>query len=417
MAVPPGDRSLTKNSTILILAGDTDGNLGDLAIVTATCECIRRLDPSIRISLVTSRPERDSQRLGISPIPRGLRGLPTLIRAARRADLVICGGGGLFQDDNSLIKMPYWALRLTLLRLVAPRIAGFSIGAGPLNHGVSRLFARLALKMLQPVSVRDSSAKAWLQPLTRKDIEIVPDPAFMLQGKGSEDALRNLADGGVPLDGTPLIGVAVRRWFHTDSDLIPHMYAYKLGLRRRRGQAEMDEFTTRCANDLDQVVRATKAHVVFLPTYNVGHEDDAAVCGAIARKMSSEGRSTILLDDPKTLKEITARLSVILCGRLHPAILAAGHGIPIVGLSYNSKFTGTFDQLPVKVPWMSISDYVRNGANSWLAGRLLLAIECPVSQRARTGDLENRTRRYIERLVSGLVTDELDATVSENAGR
>ena len=127
---------------ILILAGDTDGNLGDRAIVTATCQRLRRIDPDAEISLVTSRPGRDRECLGIVPIARGLRGLPQLIQAARRSDLVICGGGGLFQDDDSLAKMPYWALRLLMLRPFSRRIAGLSIGAGPLRYRVSRMFAR-----------------------------------------------------------------------------------------------------------------------------------------------------------------------------------------------------------------------------------------------------------------------------------
>jgi len=71
---------LTKN--VLILAGDTDGNLGDLAIVTATCNHIRQVDPHSSICIVTSFGARDRERLDITPIPRGWRGIGALFNAA-----------------------------------------------------------------------------------------------------------------------------------------------------------------------------------------------------------------------------------------------------------------------------------------------------------------------------------------------
>ncbi len=162
---------------VLILAGDTDGNLGDLAILTATFEQLRVSQPEIRISIVSAKPQRDRERLDALPLRRGWRGLPSVIGAARNADLVICGGGGLFQDDDSLIKMPYWAIRLLLVRILSGPIAGLSIGAGPLDHPISRLFARLALQQLRPISVRDPLAKSVLAPLTRKRIEVAERPA------------------------------------------------------------------------------------------------------------------------------------------------------------------------------------------------------------------------------------------------
>ena len=314
-----------------MLAGDTDGNLGDLAIVTATCACLRHNHPDVEISLVTSNPDRDRSSLGIIPIRRGFRGLPALLAAARNADLVICGGGGLFQDDDSLAKMPYWALRLSISRMFSRRIAGLSIGAGPLDHGISRFFARLALRTLEPISVRDALAASTLSPLTNKSVEIVPDPAFLLEPARQETARQTLSDAGVPLDCTPLIGVAVRRWFHTRSNVIPHKYAVRLGLDRRRGRREMSAFINNVAASLDRVAEQTGAHIVFMPTYNVGHENDLGVCEAISIAMESRRHSILMLDDPTLYKTVTGLLSVMLCGRMHPAILAAGQGTPVVG--------------------------------------------------------------------------------------
>ena len=383
---------------ILILAGDTDGNLGDLAIVTATCDYLRRNHPGVEISVVTSKPDRDRARLGITPIRRGLRGLPALLAAARNADLVICGGGGLFQDDDSLVKMPYWALRLLLVRAFSNRITGLSIGAGPLDHGISRFFARLALRNIEPISVRDALASSILSPLTDKAIEIVPDPAFLLEPARQETARQALNDAGVPLDRTPLVGVAVRRLFHTRSNVIPHKYAVRLGIDRRRGRREMTAFIDNVAASLDRVVEQTGAHIVFMPTYNVGHENDLGVCEAIGMAMQSRRHSILMLDDPALYKAVTGLLSVMLCGRMHPAILAAGQGTPVVGLAYNQKFAGMFVLLGQPERCMGMTDLLDAANVARLYGLLKTAIADPAAHRPQTVELVADSRQFIARL-------------------
>lgn len=389
---------------ILILAGDTDSNLGDLAIVTANCHAIRQIDPSIEISLVTSSQGRDIQRLNINPIRRGIRGTYALLSAAREADVVICGGGGLFQDDDSLAKMPYWALRLLAVRLLSGRIAGLSIGAGPLKYGISRLFARIALGQLDPVSVRDSRAKSVLAPLTRKRIEVVPDPAFLLDGATETEAQAALKDSGAPLDGTPLIGVAVRRWFHKSSSLIPYKYAAKLGLQKNRGREEMSAFVERAAMTLDDVIRQTNGHVVFMPTYIVEHENDMDVCHMVAEKMKSDSHSFMLLDDPRLYKAVSGQLAVMLCGRMHPAILAAGQGTPIVGLAYNPKFFGMFSLLGQENRCISMEDFIGDETSDDLIEMLIAAIREPSIYQPDTSTIERKTRKFIEKIVASVAT-------------
>jgi len=384
----------------LILAGDTDENLGDLAIVTATCDLLRSINPDIKISLVTSRPDRDRTRLDIKTISRGISGLSALFRTARDADVVICGGGGLFQDDDSLAKMPYWAVRLAFVRAASGSIVGLSIGAGPLDYRISRIFARFALRQLNPVSVRDPLAQSALAPLTSKNVEIVPDPAFLLTAAHEDLARKELRQSGVPVGDVPLVGVAVRRWFHKRSSLIPYKFAAKLGLQKSRGRQQMSAFVELAAAALDEVAERTNAHMVFMPTYNVEHEADIEVCRAISSKMQT-GESTILqLEDPGLYKSVTGLLSVMLCGRMHAAILAAGQGTPIVGLAYNPKFFGMFSLVGQEDQCVSIDDFVNNASRRELAEMLVNAIREPEKYRPRTSEVESRAREFIEQIVT-----------------
>ncbi len=389
---------------ILILAGDTDSNLGDLAILTATCEEIRDHIPNSRISILTLHPSRDQERLGVIPIARGWRGIRALASAARHADLVICGGGGLFQDDDSLVKMPYWAVRLLLVRLMAGPIAGLSIGAGPLNYKMSRFFARLALRQLDPVSVRDPLAQSTLAPLTQKTVHVVPDPAFLLAAAPERNARDTLQESGVPIDGSPLLGVTVRRWFHKSSSLIPYKYALKLGLQKNRGQKEMSAFVELAATALDEVIERTKAHVVFMPTYNVEQEADVRVCQAVASRMKSENKTILQFDDPCLYKAVTGLLSVMLCGRMHPAILAAGQGTPVVGLAYNPKFFGMFSLIEQENRCLSMDEFVQNELHVDLANMLVATIQEPAEYRPDTAGIECEIQAFLKNLVAPTTT-------------
>ena len=323
-----------------------------------------------------------------------------MLNWARKADLVICGGGGLFQDDDSLIKMPYWAIRLLLVRLLAKRVVGFSIGAGPLSHPVSRFFARLALYALSPCSVRDAPARAVLQPLTRKRIEVVPDPAFMLRAAPASAAEHLLQNARVP-SGKILIGVAMRRCFHTSSNIVPYKYAAALGLGRVRGGAMMSRLIDSVASALNDAISQLDAHVVFMPSYNVPHEDDAAVCEALAKRLPNNRHSLLGIDEPEVYKAVTARVSLMLCGRMHPAILAASEGTPVIGLAYNQKFSGMFSLIGQESRCLSVRDLVLDEEPSRLVAMLREGLSHPMQWKPDTAPLAEATAAFMENLVAG----------------
>ena len=112
---------------ILLLGGDVDYNVGDRAILNALVRCLHAHDPSAEIAFVGS-PAIHANLPGVSEvIPRGGRGLRALLRAASGADRVLIAGGGLFQDDDSRIKMPYWAARIAFLKAFNSEISGLAV--------------------------------------------------------------------------------------------------------------------------------------------------------------------------------------------------------------------------------------------------------------------------------------------------
>ena len=298
------------------------------------------------------------------------------MKCALASDLILCGGGGLFQDDDSLAKMPYWALRLLLLRLFCRRIVGYSIGAGPLRSRLGRCFARVALSCMKPITVRDRQALDTCRNLTSKHIAVLPDPALLTPPAATTDALELLRAKGVPRSDGPIIGVAIRRWFHHRKNTwIPHKYAYKYRLRSIPDRPEYHRMTALLAKVLDDLVDSHNAYILCMPTYNVAHESDNQTCWQVLKKMRSNRAAMAEIADPRLYKAVAGQLSVMLGGRMHPTILAASAGTPVVGLSYNQKFSGFFDLLGLAERVIDVEVFVKQEMTAALYSLLANAIE------------------------------------------
>ncbi|MCF8024007.1 MAG: polysaccharide pyruvyl transferase family protein [Desulfobacteraceae bacterium] len=343
---------------ILILAGDVTGNLGDAAIALSTCDQIRARIKDVEISFVADPARAGSMFPDAQIVAKGLCGLPAQVKAAFQADLIICGGGGLFQDDDSLVKMPYWAVRIFLVKMLGGQVVGYCLGVGPLTRRLSRFFCRMAFSCMSVVSVRDPVAIRLADRLAGGRAVCVPDPAIALIPASPEAAQNLLHEHRIPDDGSPVIGVAVRKWFHKRGSVIPNKAAFRLGLKSSLGGSRLEEMTGRIAGVLDRLVFLYNAYIVFLPTYNLAHEGDDRVCAAIAGKMHSGRSALIKIADPRLYKAVSGRLSVMLAARMHPAIFAASMGTPVVGLAYNPKFNGFFQLMKCPDKVIAIEDFV-----------------------------------------------------------
>lgn len=386
---------------VVIMGGDADGNLGDRAILQAICRSLQSAHPATAISVVGEDADRLRCGAGIALIPKGPRGLPALVAALASADLVICGGGGLFQSDDSLVKMPYWAARIALARLLGNTVIGYSLGVGPLRTSACRLFARIAFACMDEISVRDPIALATAQKLTYRPVRLVPDPAFLLAPVDGTDAAAWLAAQGVPTNGRPLIGVAPRRWFPPRNRLVPNRFSYRW--RRNRPDAGNRRLAKLLAATLDQLVTTTGAHIVFLPSYSSEHEGDDRMCAAIKAHMQSDASTLLQVEQPDLYKGVVSNLDVLLGGRMHPTIFASAVGTPVVGLAYNPKFNGLFELLRQGERVLDVADFVQHGSFDRL---VKLVTEAMADDREQllgvTRELAARTRGFSQLLLESV---------------
>jgi polysaccharide pyruvyl transferase WcaK-like protein len=156
------------------------GNLGD-ELILAGIEQL--LDPTpIEVTTVFGGPElrqtaafRGARRRS----PWRLLPTPGALRDLYRVDLLIVGGGGLFND--------YWPLLIPryLAWIVAARVAGagviwIGVGVGPMRRLAWRWLARLAARLSETVLVRDRASADLLGGMSSR-VHVIPDPVLFLQ--------------------------------------------------------------------------------------------------------------------------------------------------------------------------------------------------------------------------------------------
>jgi polysaccharide pyruvyl transferase WcaK-like protein len=409
---PHVDEAGRRALRVLIIGGDADGNLGDRAILLGLCVQARAITDHIDIAFSSANSEWWQGRLQATVLRPGLAGALAVCRTAARSDLVLCGGGGLFQDDDSLVKVPYWFLKIALMRALCPRVVGFSLGVGPLDSPISRVFARLAFGCMTSVSVRDPKALSVAQPLSRTPVGLTPDPALLLPAAKPEEARRALRSQAVPLDpDRPLVGVALRRWFPPRKRVIPHKLASWLGYAPEESSPEMERLVLQLAQVLNRLHREHGAHLLFLPSYDQPHEGDAQICQRIMALLDPHSSSILRLSDPSLYKAVTGELSVLLGGRMHPTIFAATMGTPTVALSYNQKFHGFFSMIGREDYVLDVERFVgerRVGCLSQLLDRALSEGRMRVD---RIEALAGEGGRRLEQILNAQATGWAEAAV------
>lgn len=318
---------------ILIAGYYGHGNAGDEAILAAMLADLRSLDGDLAFTVAGGDPARLAADHGV----RGIASpdIPALVDAVRASDLVILGGGGLFQD--------YWEVSsetfLTAAQgglfeyLAVPVLAGllgrplviYAVGVGPLATDQGRRLTRTAFGLSRAATVRDPASLELLRELGLPGpggpkIVLAADPAFDLAPASGSEVDRLLAGWGVK-PGEPLLGVALRHW--------------EFGSARAGWEGEV-------ARGLDLYLEDFDGRLLFLPFQAGGpgpNENDPAVHRRVREALAARERAVFVEQAlrPAELAGVFGRCRLVLAMRFHAALFALNAGAPAVALAYDPK--------------------------------------------------------------------------------
>ncbi len=297
------------------------GNVGDEALLRVIVAELRTRYPLATLDVLSETPEATAHTFGITATPRWDQ--HAIRTAIERADIVLSGGGGLFQNATSLRSLLYYAGIVRTALRAGKRTMIFAQSIGPLDFWGKRT-VRECCKGLHAATVRDGRSRALLAPLVPKTpVEQTADPVFLYDVPS-----RDGKDGdGDPFAGSgPLVIVAVRKTAHF-ADGVPLLAAAVDRLAERHG-----------------------ARVAFVP---FGGVPDAEAATTIIRKCRSKPM-LVPCDGLDAIAAAMVRAQLVIGVRLHALIVAIRFGIPFLAVPYDPKVAGLLEDIgyPLAPLWI-----------------------------------------------------------------
>jgi polysaccharide pyruvyl transferase WcaK-like protein len=136
-----------------------------------------------------------------------------------------------------------------------------------------------------------------------------------------------------------------------------------------------------------------------MPSYPLEHEGDVYECEQLRRLLFNVPTAVAKISDPALYKAVTGLASLMISARMHPLILAAGMGVPIVGLAYNGKFDGAFNLLERQSGLLWLEDFRSGGRAKELERTALRTLGEPNRLASRSADLASQAYAATQELV------------------
>ncbi len=148
---------LLSPNSYLLLGYYGFGNLGDELLLRA---CIKILNErgieNEKIIVLSNNPEETRKNFNVKAVNRWK--IFEVIKALRKSEFLMLGGGGLFQDSTSIKSCVYYWAVVRLAKLLGVKISALGQSIGPLNSKIAKILTSNAFKACEKVHVRDKNS-------------------------------------------------------------------------------------------------------------------------------------------------------------------------------------------------------------------------------------------------------------------
>lgn len=169
-------------------------NTGDEAMIETMSTLLAKRDYGLIV--LSSNPERTKELYNVQAYDRYK--LSEVIKAIKKADMVVSGGGTLFQDVTSKKSIWYYLGIVKLAQLLGKKVCIAYQGIGPLETNLYRKMTRKVLnkKSVKLVALRDEHAIDFAKELgiAEDKISFSSDMVFMMKPPQKERCLKILND-------------------------------------------------------------------------------------------------------------------------------------------------------------------------------------------------------------------------------
>jgi polysaccharide pyruvyl transferase CsaB len=236
-----------------------------------------------------------------------------VVRALRRCEILIAGGGDFIRDDCGIRLFSYAVEKYVLATLLKKPVCLVNVGIGRPTTRLGRKVIGWLLRRCRKIIVRD-----------RRSVEVCTELGAGAAAEYAPDIVLSLpALVGVPAPQThPYLVVCLRA----------NANVYR--------QYELTEARLLVlAEGLDELAEREGLQVVFLPYQSTTDEDDNWIHEQVAARMACRGRVTVRpwTRDLGEVSRCVSQARCVVAMRLHAAVLAAALQRPCVPMPYDHK--------------------------------------------------------------------------------
>ncbi|MBQ7714196.1 MAG: polysaccharide pyruvyl transferase CsaB, partial [Oscillospiraceae bacterium] len=287
-------------------------NIGDESILRAVVNGIRARLPDCALTVLSHDPAATREKYGVEAVDR--MSPLAILRAIRRCDMLISGGGSLLQDVTSSKSLHYYLAIIRLAKRFGKKVFIYSQGIGPIDRSANRRATARALRRADGIVVRDERSANLLEEIgvPRERVVITADPVLRMPRVDKSAGAAALAKAGLPEQRKLTVGWAIRERDLTSPFL-----------------AEVEE-------SIRWLKETCGADSVLIPFH---YEEDLAASEALAARLRGAAvclREKYLSED---MLSVIGNVDVLVGVRLHALIYAAIMGVPMLGVSYDPKCT------------------------------------------------------------------------------
>lgn len=195
------------------------GNTGDEAIMETEIKILRELNPNLEISALTFNAERAKE---LNVIPVNSKDVLEILEAVEKCDMIISGGGGLFQDITGSMTPFFYGLMIGLGSIVEKPVFIFGQGFGPVTTKEGINYVKKFLPLCTKATFRDEeSVKEFKVYAPNIPAYYTADPAFAYDKGNSENGIKLLEKFGVKnLTGKKIVYFTIREFKNLDYKII-----------------------------------------------------------------------------------------------------------------------------------------------------------------------------------------------------
>ncbi len=288
-------------------------NIGDESILDTLIKSLYGHE----VTVFSADPDKTMADYGVRSVhvfPFGIRsafkfGFQESIRALKEVDVVIFGGGGLFQDDY-LYACFLWAWQIYWVKHFKKPLFFYGTGVGPLNTKLGKSVAKWAFSKADMITVRDGYSCRLLEKMgITENVYVTADPVFTSR---TNDVVRERTKN--------LFIISLRPWLDRDKAII-------------------DSFS----DFLEHLKREKNAEFIFVCMQQI-KEHDHTVIGPLITKFGGE------IYIPKHFSDLikvmqTAEFAIGM--RYHFLIAALITKTPVIPISYSPKVDELFKGTPM----------------------------------------------------------------------